>query len=257
MGSGTVDEGNGRVKSADRTLEILEALADSPQRRGLSDLSQELGIPKSSLHGILRTMVARGWVEAGPDGTRFGLGLRALRAGAAYVESDQTVSLVASLLDQLAQEFGETVHLGRLDGAEVVYLAKRESVHPLRLFSAIGRRLPAHATALGKALLAQHSPAEVDRMLTEPLRRLTPRTITRRTHLRTDLAATRDRGYAIDREENSEGIVCFAVALPLDSPDAVSVSLPISRLKRDLEPRIASALRGLAERVGAYQMFLT
>jgi DNA-binding IclR family transcriptional regulator len=251
-----VDDGNGRVKSADRTLEILEALADSPQRGGLTDLAQELGIPKSSLHGILRTMVARGWVESGPDGTRFGLGLRALRAGAACVESDETVSLVASLLDELAQEFGETVHLGRLDGAEIVYLAKRDSIHPLRLFSAIGRRLPAHATALGKALLARRSPAEVDRVLTGPLRRLTPHTITSRAQLRNDLAATRTHGYAIDREENSEGIVCFAVALPLDSPDAVSVSLPISRLARDLEPRISTALRRLAERVGAYHMFL-
>jgi DNA-binding IclR family transcriptional regulator len=251
-----VDESNGRVKSADRTLEILEALADSPQRRGLTDLSQELDIPKSSLHGILRTMVARGWVEAGPDGTRFRLGLRALRAGAAYVESDETVSLVASLLDELAQEFGETVHLGRLDGAEIVYLAKRDSIHPLRLFSAIGRRLPAHATALGKALLAQRTQTEVNRILAEPLRRLTARTITRRADLRSDLAATRTRGYAIDREENSEGIACFAVALPLSSADAVSISLPISRLSRYLEPRIATALHRLAERVGAYQIFV-
>ena len=249
-----VDEG--RVKSADRTLEVLEALADSPERRGLTDLSQELGIPKSSLHAILRTMVARGWVEAGPDGSPFGLGLRALRAGAAYLESDETVSLVATLLDELAQEFGETVHLGRLDGADIVYLAKRDSIHPLRLFSAIGRRLPAHATALGKALLAQRSQAEVDRILIEPLRRLTPRTITTRAQLRAELTATRGRGYAIEREENSEGIACFAVALPLDSPDAVSLSLPISRLSRDLEPRIVAALQRLGDRVGAYRPYV-
>ena len=123
----------------------------------LVELARELDIPKSSLHGILRTMIARGWVETDATGTRFGLGVRALQVGAAYLDSDDTVGLVASLLDELAQEFGETVHLGRLDGADVVYIAKRESMHPLRLFSAIGRRLPAHATALGKALLAQRA----------------------------------------------------------------------------------------------------
>jgi len=75
------------------------------------------------------------------------------------------VGLLGSILDDLARQFGETVHLGRLDGAHIVYLAKRESVHPLRLYSAIGRRLPAHATALGKALLAERPDDVVDEVL--------------------------------------------------------------------------------------------
>jgi DNA-binding IclR family transcriptional regulator len=245
------------VKSADRTLEILEVLADSPHRWGLSELAQELGIPKSSLHAILRTMAARGWVETDRYGTRFGLGLRALRAGVAYLESDDTVTLVGRLLDELAAEFGETVHVGRLDGPDIVYLAKRDSVHPLRLFSALGRRLPAHATALGKALLARHPDAEVDRITGSTLRRLTPHTITRRTRLRADLAATRERGYAIDREENSEGIVCFAVALPLDADDALSISLPTTRLTPDLEPRIAAALTTIVTRLAVTRPFVS
>jgi DNA-binding IclR family transcriptional regulator len=240
------------VKSSDRTLEILEVLADAPHRRGLSELAQQLGIPKSSLHAILRTMVARGWVETTDDGTRFGLGLRALRTGAAYIEGDDTVTMVAPLLDDLAHEFGETVHLGRLDGADVVYLAKRDSIHPLRLFSAVGRRLPAHATALGKAMLAQRSNAEVDRLVGPSLRRLTRCTITGRAALRSDLAATRERGYAVDREENSEGVICFAVALPLRTDNAVSVSVPTTRLGQQLEHRVASALRRLVERIEAY-----
>jgi len=238
------------VKSANRTLEVLETLAASTRPRGLSDLAEQLGIPKSSLHGLLRTMVARGWVEAGPDGTHFRLGLRALRVGAAYADSDDVVVLMSGLMDGLAGEFGETVHLGRLDGTDVVYLAKRDSVHPLRLFSAVGRRLPAHATALGKAILAQYPPAEVDRILDDPLRRLTPATITRRADLHEDLAAVRERGYAVDREENSEGIVCLAVALPLPTPDAISVSLPTTRLTSGVEQRIAAALLELADKVG-------
>jgi DNA-binding IclR family transcriptional regulator len=243
------------VKSADRTLEILEALAGSPRRRGLSELAQDLRIPKSSLHAILRTMTARGWVETDQDGTRFGLGLRALRAGVAYVEFDDTVMMTGHLLDELAAEFGETVHLARLDGADVVYLAKRDSIHPLRLFSAVGRRLPAHATALGKALLARRPANEVDRLVGPAPRRLTAHTITSRSRLRADLAAIRARGYAVDHEENSEGIVCFAVALPAATEDAVSVSVPTARLTDDMEGRIADALRALVERVSTYRAF--
>lgn len=246
------------VKSADRTLEVLELLSRSDARRGLADLARELDIPKSSLHGILRTMIARGWVEADASGTRFGLGVRALQVGAAYLETDGTVGLVGTVLDDLAAAFGETVHHGRLDGRDVVYLAKRESIHPLRLFSAIGRRLPAHATALGKALLAQRGVEEVDALLASPLARLTPRTVTDRDRLHAELATVRDRGYAVDREENSDGIVCFGAALPLRTPatDAISVSVPVSRVGPDTEERIAGALRASAERLRAARALL-
>jgi DNA-binding IclR family transcriptional regulator len=240
------------VKSSDRTLEILERLAASG-RRTLGELARELDIPKSSLHGILRTMTERGWVEVDPGGTRFGLGLRALQVGAAYLEADDAVTLLGTLLDELAAEFGETVHLGRLDGANVVYMAKRESIHPLRLFSAIGRRLPAHATALGKALLAERDDAEVAAILPSPLPRLTARTLTDGADLAAELHATRERGYAVDREENTDGIVCFAMAVPLRKPavDAISLSIPVSRLADGVEPRTADGLRRAVDQVRA------
>ncbi|MBX6748684.1 MAG: IclR family transcriptional regulator [Micromonosporaceae bacterium] len=239
------------VKSADRTLDVLEALAASVQRPTLGELARRLGIPKSSLHGVLRTLQARGWVRVDETGTRYGLGLRALRVGAAFVETDDAVTLLAPVLDELAARFGETVHLGRLDGAEVVYLAKRESVHPLRLFSAIGRRLPAHATALGKALLAQLDEERLADLLPTPLPRLTSHTLTDLEALRADLAAIRAAGYAVDREENSEGIICVAVAVPAhrvghpgqrEASDAISISLPVSRHSDALQERIAAAL---------------
>lgn len=238
-------EGFQPVKSADRTLEVLEALAASGRRRSLVDLARSLDIPKSSLHGILRTMMQRGWVEVDDNGSRFGLGVRALQVGAAYLETDDTVSLLAGVLDDLSQQFGETVHLGRLDGPYVVYVAKRESVHPLRLYSAIGRRLPAHATALGKVLLAERADDAVGAVLTWPLAALTSHTIANPDALYADLAAIRERGYAIDNQENTEGLVCFAVAAPLHSPavDAVSVSVPVARLDPGVEERIVAALR--------------
>lgn len=239
-----MNEARPPVKSADRTLELLEALAAGGPR-GLVELARELDIPKSSLHGLLRTMAKRGWVETDATGTRFGLGVRALQVGAAYLDSDDALGLVNSTLDALAGRFGETVHLGRLDGPNVVYIAKRESAHPLRLFSAIGRRLPAHATALGKALLAQRPDAEVDRLLDWPLAGLTPHTLTTPEALHADLARVRERGYAEDREENTEGIMCLAVAVPLRRPavDAVSVSIPLARLRDGTAADVVADLR--------------
>ncbi len=235
------------VKSADRTLDVLEALASSADRPTLGELARQLAIPKSSLHGVLRTLLARGWVRTDPTGTRFGLGLRALRVGAAFVETDDTVAQLAPVLDDLAGRVGETVHLGRLDGADVVYLAKRESVHPLRMFSAIGRRLPAHATAMGKALLAQRPDEEVSRLLPHPLPGLTAQTLTDFDDLLAELARVRRTGYAVDREENSEGIVCVAVAVPARSNgsvsiDAISISVPVSRLREETPGEMGGAL---------------
>jgi DNA-binding IclR family transcriptional regulator len=247
------------VKSAGRTLDVLEALADAPQRCSLVELARTLDIPKSSLHGILRTLIRRGWVEADATGTRFGLGIRALQVGAAYLESDDAAGLLAGVLDRLSAQFGETVHLGRLEGAHVVYLAKRESVHPLRLYSAIGRQLPAHATALGKVLLAERTDEAVDRLLTWPLPALTARTVTDPDDLHGELATIRRRGYAVDHEENTEGIVCFAVAVPLQSPatDAISLSVPAARLGPESEERIVTALRSAVGQVRAARRLLS
>ena len=247
------------VKSAGRTLDLLELLADEPRSWTLVDLARELGIPKSSLHGLLRTLTDRGWVRTDDTGTRFRLGMRALRVGAAYLDGDDTVGLLGGVLDELSRRFGETVHLGRLDGDQVVYLAKRESVHRLRLYSALGRRLPAHATALGKALLAEHPDDEADRMLHWPLARLTPHTVTDRAAFHATLAETRAAGYAVDREENAEGINCLAMAVPLAVPavDAVSVSVPVTRLGAELEESIVAALRELVGGLGRARSMLT
>lgn len=243
------------VKSADRTLDILEALATAGPST-LSELTRLLDIPKSSLHGILRTMAARGWIEASQ--TRFRLGLRALQVGAAYLDADDTVGLLSGILDDLAARFGETTHLGRLDGPDITYVAKRESVHPLRLYSAIGRRLPAHATALGKALLAARPAAEVDALLPDPLPALTPHTITDRAALHAELASIRALGYAVDREENTEGIVCVARTVPMRDPltDAISLSIPRTRVTPTTVDEVAAALAEAVRKASSAKRFL-
>ncbi len=218
------------VKSADRVFDVLEHLSRSGRRFSVSELSRDLGIPKSSLHGLLRTMSARGWLSVDGSGTRYGIGMRAVIASSAFIGGDDAVAATSEALDEIAAETGETVHLGRLDGTDIVYLAKRDSIHPLRLFSAVGRRLPAHATALGKVLLADLAPEEVDTRLGWPLERLTQRTIVDRAVLHRELAAIRAAGYAVDRGENAVGISCVAISVPGRPGNAISCSVPDSRM---------------------------
>jgi DNA-binding IclR family transcriptional regulator len=231
------------VKSAARVLEVLETLA-STGPLNLRDLAAHLQVPKSSMHALLRTMQWRGWLETDPTGTLYGLGVRSLLAGSAYVDSDVVVRHTSAILDELAERTGETVHLGRLEGSDVVYLAKRESSHPLRLFSSVGRRLPAHSVALGKALLAEMEPEEALACLPPVLEAFTPHTITDPELLLEDLEQVRARGYAIDAEESASGLRCFAVALRQRSRtrDAISISAPVSRLRGGREEEIAGLL---------------
>jgi IclR family transcriptional regulator, acetate operon repressor len=221
------------VKSAMRTVALLDFFARQGGMYSLTEIQQELGYPKSSLYALLRTLVRLGWVETDPTGTLYRIGMRALLVGASYIDGDPVVSMAHETLDWLAEATGETVHFGRLDDVDVVYLSSRPSRHNLRPVVRVGRRLPAHCTALGKALLADRA----DRALPEKLEAPTGRTITDAGELLADLRGVRERGYAIDREENSTGVCCFGVALRLQRParDAISVSFPAARLDRAQE----------------------
>lgn len=245
------------VKSADRTVQLLEHLAGAQGSHSLNQLHQDLGIPKSSLHGLLRTLMHHGWIETDRSGTRFKLGVRALLVGTSYIDGDEVVRATAHVMDELGEDTAETIHLGRLDTgppvAEVVYLATRQSRHHLRMFSRVGRRLPAHATALGKAMLAGHPDENLEVLLSEPLPALTSHTICNLPNLRKELEVIRTRGYAMDWEENTVGIGCVGVALPLiggtsGAPrDAISVSVPLARFSEQRAEDLAGTLIGAIE----------
>ncbi|HKT01781.1 MAG TPA: IclR family transcriptional regulator [Rugosimonospora sp.] len=241
----------GPVKSALRTVQLLEYFAGHRGPHSLAGLQASLGYPKSSLYMLLRTLTECGWVETDSTGTLYRLGLRALLAGTSYIDGDHTVTAARETLDWLAEQTTETVHLARLDGTDVVYLATRESQHYLRPISRVGRRLPAHTTSLGKALLAERTPDEVRAMLPAELAALTPHTIVTHPALASDLAATRRRGYAVDREENTLGLRCFGAALRYRRParDAISCSAPVARLSGGGADRIVAALLAARDRL--------
>ncbi|WP_042371862.1 IclR family transcriptional regulator [Streptacidiphilus neutrinimicus] len=247
----TAAAAGGNVKSAVRTVELLEFFAGRPGLHSLAEVQEALGYPKSSLYMLLRTLVELGWVETDVTGTRYGIGMRALLVGTAYIDGDEVVAATRPVLDRLADETTETIHLARLDGADVVYLATRASQHYLRPFTRVGRRLPAYATSLGKALLATHTDEELEQLLPERLEPLTEHTLTTRAALLEELHAIRERGYATDREENTVGLCCFAVDIPYRTPsrDAVSCSVPAARLTPGREQMIRDALLAARDRL--------
>ncbi|OLB80893.1 MAG: IclR family transcriptional regulator, partial [Actinobacteria bacterium 13_2_20CM_2_71_6] len=243
--------GAGPVKSALRTVELLEYFAGHRGLHSLAGLQHDLGYPKSSLYMLLRTLTDLGWVETDSTGTLYGIGLRALLVGTSYIDGDHIVRAARETLDWLAEITTETVHLARLDGTDVVYLTTRESQHYLRPMSRVGRRMPAYCTSLGKALLAERTDDEVRAILPDELAGLTRHTIVDHAILAQDLAATRERGYAVDHEENVIGVRCFGAAVRYQQParDAISCSVPVARLTPGREEQIAEALLTARERL--------
>ncbi|GAA2433767.1 IclR family transcriptional regulator [Actinomadura vinacea] len=243
------------VKSAARTLELLELLASRQNRPArLRELTEALNVPRSSLYALLRTLTKHGWVRTDASGTMYGIGIRALLVGTSYLDTDPHLRIVKPMLDELGEKLDETFHFGRLDEFDVVYLATRESSQYLRAYSRVGRRLPAYCTALGKSLLAERHGDELERHVPAELAATTPRTITDRDALAADLVRTRERGHAIDVEENSLGLHCFGFALrytPEGRPprDAISCSVPLARLTPEREAEIVAAMREARERI--------
>ncbi|MGN9843897.1 IclR family transcriptional regulator [Nonomuraea sp. H19] len=231
------------VKSAERTIAVLEYLSSATRACSLREVATTLGLPRASGYALLTTLVNTGWVETDGAG-RYQIGIRALRAGAAYVERDDVVQRAQPMMNELNNDLGETVHLARLDGAEVVYLATNISRHSLAVVSRPGRRLPSWATGLGKAILAHRPWEEVDELLPETLEPRTAYTITDRAALRAEFEEIRRRGHAVDEQESTIGLRCFAVALDFGTTpnEALSCSVPVVRLSPEREEAIVAAL---------------
>lgn len=233
------------VKSAARTIEVLELMAARGGRAlSIRELTDELGVPRSSTYALLQTLVRKGWVRCDASGSFYTLGVRALLVGTSYIDRDVRATLARPFLDRLSEILNETMHFARFDGWDVVYLLTMESSRDRRPFSRVGRRLPAHATALGKAVLADLPTSYVDRAMPASLEILTPQTLGTRKALLAELSATRERGYAVDREENTPGVCCIAMTFRFDDPptDAFSCSIPARRFTADLERKVVEAM---------------
>ncbi len=197
------------VKSADRTLDIFELLAGEPQGLTVSEISERLGLARSSTHGLVRTLHARGYLMQN-GGRRFHLGARLIQLGLNVVDRLELRSAARGPLERLVAATHDTALLVVPDGGDLLYVDKILSdARDVRTDPRVSSRRPLHCSSLGKALLAALDDESVVQIVeTIGLERTTEFSITDRDELLADLARTRERGYSIDRQEAVAGVFC-------------------------------------------------
>lgn len=242
------------VKSADRTLHILETLGDAARPLTVVELHRLTGYPRSSLHQLLHTLAASRWIDMSEDGARVAIGAQALVVGTSYLDRDQAIPYASPVLESIRDEIGYTTHYARLEGDSVLYLATREPSNSHRRTSRIGRKLPAYCTALGKALLSQLTAEERAGVIGEgELPALTPSTVTLPETLDEQLSEVRRRGFSTEYEESTPGVVCVAAPVQYRIPatDAISCSMPAPVASDGEVARVGAIISAHASRLAA------
>ena len=236
------------VQSLDRALQLLEHLADAGGSMRLAELETASGLPLPTIHRLIRSLMHNGFVRQEPS-RRYALGPRLIRLGECAGRALGSWALPR--LSELATEIGETANMAVLEGDVVVYVAQAPSAHSMRMFTEVGRRVGAHCTGVGKAILAQLPDEQVRELLRRtgmPAR--TPRTHTDPDVLLAELGEVREQGWAVDDAEEEIGVRCVAAPIHAASTVwAVSVSGPSGRITRSRVVEIGPVLQRVAARI--------
>ena len=195
-----------------KVFSVIETII-AGQDKGVtySEIVAALNLPKSSVHRILKDLIELGYLSFNPETKKYFGSLRLAALGAEVMSNFQLRDHVRPHLLELHRETDHTTNLGVLDGIMGVFVDKIESKDfGIKLFSEIGKTFPLHCTGLGKTLLAFSSNDTVVKFLESPIEALTDKTITDPEVFKRELALIRDRGYAIDNEEITRGIMCVA-----------------------------------------------
>ncbi len=200
------------VPAVAKTLVILETLAASERPMTLQGLTEQTRLPKSSVYAILATLETHQYVERDVSGL-FRLGAKVSQI-AAPKHAPNLSRFFHQAARTIVEECGETVQLAILDQIEVIYVAREDGTQPVQLVSHIGKRLPAHATGLGKVLLAAFSDESLNALYAgRQLATLTPYTINSLSQLKSELRLVRSQGFAHDNQESAVGLECLAAPI--------------------------------------------
>lgn len=201
-----------RVPTLRKAAELLELFSHEQPTWRLRDVALAVGWDKSTAYRILEALVDCRFLDRTPDG-EYQVGVLPLELGAVYLSTDPVRRLLVSEVQRIADASGLTTQLGVLDGARVAIVTSHEGTSPVKAAAMLGQRLPLHASAAGKAILAQLADEELDGILPDELEPYTARTITSRDALLAAVAIVRESGVAVAEGELAEGL--DAVAVPL------------------------------------------
>ena len=240
-----------------KAFAILDMLASKGEcGASLTEVSGHLGISKSTAHRYLTTLEKLTAVERDQK-DHFLLGLKLIELAGVFLDDHNLRNASEPFLNELAARTRETVHLAVPSANEVVYVAKIDSSHSIRMASRIGARMPMYCTSLGKAILAHYPSAQVEEIIREGLPARTPHTITSSQALHAELERVRAQGFAIDDQENEMGVRCVGAPIfdyTTRVVGAISVSGPANRMSKErsleLGPLVRDAALEISKRMG-------
>ena len=222
------------VPAVIRALDILELFLDRPSLSA-PEITECLGLPRTTVHELVTTLTERSYlIPVSGQPTRYRLGMRVFQLGSVFAGQLDLAHEARDIAQRVAADCDETVHVAVLDGADVVYVAKVDSTHPVRMVSAVGRRLPAHCTGVGKMLLSGLSPQALDARCPSDreLTGMTPHSITSPARLRAHLKEIHRTGLSYDECESNEAVYCVAAPVYDHTGEmvaAMSISAPSLR----------------------------
>lgn len=220
-----------KIDSVTNTCRILEVLRERGGA-GVTEIAAEVDVSKSAVHGHLATLRDEGFVVK--DGHTYSLSLRFVDLAEHVKNQVADHQIVKDVVTELAEETGEVVHFATEENGRVVYLSKARGDSAVETASEIGMRTTMHSTSLGKAMLAEFRPERVDDVVeTHGMVERTASTITDRDRLHEELERTRERGYAVDDEENLPGVRCIGKSVSTPTEDvlgALSITGPSQRM---------------------------
>lgn len=240
----------GSVQSVDRALALVEVLAKSASGLPLTELTQRASLNISTGHHLLATLIKWGYV-ARTSGRRYALGARGLHLAQAFLKQVDLPRRAQPHAERISEETGETVRLAVLQGDAVTTLLTREGRHAVRVDAgAVGYAGAAHATALGKAMLAWLPEHEIRRILAvRGMAGFTPNTTTEPDVLIEELRLVRRNGHAVDREEFQPGVICVGAAIRNHLGavvGAISASAPTLRAQEEHIARVRDCVMAAA-----------
>ena len=239
-----------KIGSIQRALDILNLFSSQSSELGTTEIAKALGLHKSTTASLVYTLEANGYLSQNPDTRKYRLGLKLVERAFAMLDEVEVRQVAYPFLRELRDQWNETVNLAILDGPDIVYVERMLGTKALGMRSEVGRRAPAHSTALGKAILSCLPVPAVSAFVSQyGLSATTPRTITDPDKFLAELEKTREQGYAVDDEENEIGGRCVAVPVFDHTGQpvaAVSVSAPTARLPVSEFPQVGAMVRGTA-----------